>query len=332
MSDLEQDALDLLDLVSDQVRRLGAHSRTKKAISIFGHVGRQNRVSEFSGVGMNVKFEPRKPRIQRTLPQLLFETIISFLESAISSVMIWAFAIVRWIWKTTSANKVILMLLLSSVVFNAFYSSRDAYDWWQERNAVNFMARLGIRADNVMGKAIYIRDIDEAVANSTVWQTNSDNNSSDCFSTFHEQAIQQENGLAFSLTASGPRNTLVKTSLQRFQQTRERLGMRRHDLIVALRVINSIEGELVQNEWERWLRQELRRCQQVEALLNASDNDDEGDNVVEGRQLSQNIFAEHTDDVRLWYNRYCTSCQREQEEIERSHVSHVAQPAAMYRE
>ena len=82
--DLEQDSLDLVDLVSDQVRRLGAHSRTKKAITIFGHVGRQNHVSEFSGAGSNLKLEPRKPRTQRAIHELLLETFLSFLETTVS--------------------------------------------------------------------------------------------------------------------------------------------------------------------------------------------------------------------------------------------------------
>lgn len=321
--------MDLVDLVSDQVRRLGAHSRTKKAVSIFGHVGRQKQVSEFSGVGINVKLEPHKLRIQRTLTQLVLEVFFSYMESFISTVVLGTFAVSRWAWKTTSAHKVILALLLSSVLFNTLYTTRDASDWWQERKARNFMAHLGINADNVMSKAIYMRDIDDAIANSTVLRTDGVN-SSDCFSTFHEQAVQQQNnGMAFTLAASNPKSAVTKSSMRRFQQTRERLGMYRHDLIVALRVVNSIERELVQNEWERWLREELRRCQQVEALLKADvrEEEDEAEN-----QLPLSVFAERTEEVRRWHDVYCTSCRLEEEQVVRSHDGHgIVQPLAMYK-
>ncbi|GAB1216890.1 hypothetical protein ATERTT37_006109 [Aspergillus terreus] len=292
MGDLEQDALDLVDLVGDQVRRLGAHSRTKKAITIFGHVGRQTFVSQFPGE-VDVRLEPRKPRQQRTLVQLLYETFVSFAESAISSVMLWTFALLRWVWKTTNANKMILLLLVSSMFINGFYTSRDASEWWHERSAESFMARLGVHPDHVMSKAIYMRDIDEAVANTT---------------------IADLNGTCLS-GCLGPEGLGDEEAARRLQHTRERLATYRHNLLVALRVVNSIEKELIQNEWERWLRQELKRCRQVEVLLGKGEGEDFD---MQMNRLGQTVFADLSDDVRQWYEQYCTSCHKEQEQIERN--------------
>jgi hypothetical protein len=306
--DLEQDALDLVDLVSDQVRRLGAHSRTKKAITIFGHVGRQSGVSHFSGAGSNLKLEPRKPRTPRGMHELLLETFLSFLETSISFLMMWAFDIVRWSWKTVSAHKIILFLLASSAVMNGYYSSRDSWDWWHERHAGKFMARLGVQPNLVMSKAIYMHDIDQAVANSTIWSQAG--NASDCFATFHEQTMRYAD-MPLSLSSSGPRDTLARSAIKRFQQTRERLGMYRHNLLVALRVVNSIEKEVIQTEWERWLREEVRRCRQVEVLLGG---ENEGDS--QGRvDQAERVFAEHADNVKQWYEEYCSSCRLEQDHV-----------------
>lgn len=307
-SDLEQDALDLTDLVSEQVIKLGVHGRTKKAISIFGHVGRQNKAFQLSQNEANMKIEPRRPRTQRTLFQLLFETFVSLGETAISSLFLSVLAFVQWTWKTANANKVILLLLLSSVFINGFYSSRDTYDWWQERNTGNFMARLGVHPDHVMSKAIYMKDIDEAVANTTIGYGSE--NVSDCFFTFHEQTMRDQTTPLF-LGTSGPRDAVTKSATKRIQQTRERLAMYRHNLLVALRVVNSIEQEVVQSEWERWLRQEIRRCRQVETLLGKEHGNSQPD-----MQAGQPAFSELTDDVKKWYGKYCTSCQKEQEKME----------------
>ncbi|KAJ5616012.1 hypothetical protein N7537_001126 [Penicillium hordei] len=309
--DLEQDSLDLVDLVSDQVRRLGAHSRTKKAITIFGHVGRQKHVSEFSGAGSNLKLEPRKPRTQRAMHELLLETLLSFLETSVSFLMMWVFGVVRWSWKTLSAHKIILIMLATSAILNGYYSSRDSWDWWHERHAGNFMARLGVQPNLVMSKSIYMRDIDDAVANSTIWPRTG--NASDCFATFHEQTMRYSE-MPLSLTPSGPRDALTKSAIKRFQQTRERLGMYRHNLLVALRVVNSIEKEVVQTEWERWLREEVRRCRQVEVLLGGEAT--RGDDPQTGRTAkAERIFAEHADDVKQWYEEYCSSCRIEQQQV-----------------
>ena len=310
-SDLEQDAFDLVDLVSEQVRKLGAHSRTKKAISIFGHVGRQSQVSQLAYNGANPNVEPRKPRTQRTLVQMLFESFSSLMETAVSSVFISMFSLLQWGWKTASANKVILFLLMSSVFINGLYSSQGAYEWWYERSTGNFMARLGVHPNNVMSKAIYIRDIDEAIANTTIGQNTE--NVSDCFYTFHEQTMRDQATPLF-YGASGPRDAVTKSATKRIQQTRERLALYRHNLLVALRVVNSIEREVIQNEWERWLRQEIRRCRQVEMLLGRED----GDYYETDAQVGQTVFAELTDDVKQWYGTYCTSCRNDQERVNTS--------------
>lgn len=314
-SDLEQDALDLVDLVSDQVRKLGFHSRTKKAITIFGHIGRQQHTSQLSSSESVLKLEPRKPRRQRTLTQLLLETLLSFLESAVSSIIMWTFALLRWTWKTTNANMVILALLISSALMNGLFTSRYTYDWWHERNVGNFMARLGVGPNHVMSKAIYMRDIDEVIANATVGQ--SSNNMSKCFSTFYQQTVSDQ-GTVLSFGASGPRDSVTRSAARRIHQTRERLAMYRHNLLVALRVVNSIEREVIQGEWERWLRQELRRCHQVEKLL-GKDKEDDGFNT-QVDQASQTVFADLAGDVQQWYDKYCTSCQVEQEQLERSGI------------
>ncbi|KAL1846563.1 SNF1-interacting protein [Paecilomyces lecythidis] len=309
--DLEQDALDLLDLVSDQVRRLGPHSRTKRAITIFGQVGHQKEGFELPPDASS-KLGFRKSRRQRTLMQLVSETFLSFLESAVSSVMLWTFALLRWAWKTTRANTVILALLFASLLINGFYSSRDTFDWWHERNAGKFMARLGVGPNNVMSKAIYLRDIDEAIANNTVWRVDG-NNSNSCFSTFHEQTLVNYD-LPLTLTSTNPRDAISKSAARRLQETRERLGMYRHDLIVALRVVNSVEREVLQNEWERWLQQETRRCRQVELLLNQEDETGEVD--VDSNPGASALFGEHRDEIRHLYEDYCKSCLQEQERID----------------
>lgn len=303
--------MDLLDLATDQVRRLGPHSRTKRAITIFGHVGQQKEGFEFPP-DASARLAFRKSRKQRSLMRLLAETVLSFLESAVSSLVLWSFALLRWTWKTTRANTLILILLFSSLLINGFYTSRETLEWWHERNAGKLMARLGVTPNNVMSKAIYLRDIDEAIANNTVWHMGR-NDSDSCFSTFHEQTLINHD-LPLTLTSSSPRDKISKSAARRLQQTRERLGMYRHDLIVALRVVNSVEKEVLQNEWERWLQQETRRCRQIELLLNQGKGTT--DVNLDSNPRAEVLFGEHRDDIKHLYEDYCKSCLHEQERID----------------
>jgi hypothetical protein len=161
LDDSALDAEDLADVIADQVRKLGPQSRTKKAIHIFGYVGQQTSVSLFSTTESG---HSKRPQIkQRTLTNMLFETIGSFGESCISSVMMWTFAVLRSIWKISSANSILLIALLFSVLTNAFFTSRDTSEWWAERNAAKFMSRIGVGPNPMISKAVYLKDLDDAL-------------------------------------------------------------------------------------------------------------------------------------------------------------------------
>lgn len=162
LDDSGLDAEDLADVITDQVRKLGPHSRTKKAIHIFGHVGQQTSVSLFSATDSGGS---KRPQIkQRTLTNMLLETLASFGESAITSVMMWTFAVLRSLWKIASAHSIILTALLLSILTNVFFTSRDTSEWWSERNAAKFMTRIGVGPNQMMSKAIYLKDLDDALS------------------------------------------------------------------------------------------------------------------------------------------------------------------------
>lgn len=74
------------------------------------------------------------------------------------------FDFVRWTWKTVNANSILLAILAMSVLVNVIFSSKNTSEWWRERNAGKFMAKLGIRPDVTMSKAIYLHELRESTA------------------------------------------------------------------------------------------------------------------------------------------------------------------------
>lgn len=326
MADLELDALDLTDLATDQVRRLGPYSRTRKAIQIFGLVGHSSSVSQLQGERMAINIEMRRLPVQRGLVALLLQTGASLLESAVATVLEFVLDSVRWLWTTGSAHGVLIALLVLSGLFNGFYTSRDSWDWWQERSARSFMARLGIRPDAVMGKAVYVRDLDDFVKDSAVGFSPSSSSSSSpqgdgpvgisaCYTTFHDSnrlddldaplllpLLVETNAISPSVSPSA---AMSHSEAHRLQQTRRRLGLYRHDLLVAMRLVDGIERELVRAEWEGWVRAEARRCRMLEAVLGR--DEDWGGNGTEG--------GGRREEVENWYQDYCASCRREYESL-----------------
>jgi hypothetical protein len=56
-----------------------------------------------------------------------------------------------------------------------------------------------------------------------------------------------------------------KASQLRFR--RQQINVMRHELLVSLRSVNTIERDLVESEWMTWLGEELFRCDHTAQLL-----------------------------------------------------------------
>jgi hypothetical protein len=107
----------------------------------------------------------------------------------------------------------------------------------------------------------------------------------------------------------------TKSTARRLRRTRQHLGTYRHELIVAMRVVNNVDREMLRAEWENWLIDENTRCKQVQALL--QDNRAGISATKKGKGANaQQILArkgERLEALRTWQEDYCGSCKIEQE-------------------
>ncbi|ETI22403.1 hypothetical protein G647_06478 [Cladophialophora carrionii CBS 160.54] len=280
--DLELDCQDLVDLVADQVSKLGAHSRTKRAIQIFGQVGHSTETTQLLMDAAAVNIELRRQPTTRSMTGLLAQSATSTAESIAATLLQSVLSILRWLARTFSANKVILAALVLSALYNSWHTYRDSLDWWHERKAGNFMARLGVSPDTVMSRAVYLSDLDEVLSRDAHLPAS---DSSACYKVFYDEHDPQyiHAGRSDSPAAQ-------------VQQNRQRLASHRHNLLVAVRVVNSVEKELMLAAWEQWVTAEHRRCQVVEGIV-----------LGDLSQNSTGVGKELTD----WYDEYCTSCRDE---------------------
>lgn len=94
------------------------------------------------------------------------------------------------------------------------------------------------------------------------------------------------------------------------------LGLYRHDLLVAMRIVNSIEREMVQAEWEHWILYENLRCQQLNSILNQNRTETSRKHTRKEDLHNQQIFSTYNRnhrEIQAWYRDYCESCRREQD-------------------
>lgn len=306
LDDLDLDAMDLADVVADQVRKLGPGARTKKAVQIFGHVGQQTSVSLFS----SSEGQKKGGKIQqRTLGTMLWERTSSFLETAVSSVMMWIFAALKWLWKIASANSILLSLLILSAAVNLFMSGKDASEWWKEREAASFMERLGIKPNMVMSRAVHVADLPSAVSYTSPLETLSTGlgigqEQNRCLQTFQSISNTTDLSAPYELAGVGLADKNTRSTARRIRRSRQQLGSYRHDLLVAMRVVNRIEGEMISAEWENWLVGEVSRCASIREAFSG----EKGQKLLESKKGRERELIE-------WQRDYCGSCKAELDRV-----------------
>lgn len=177
LDDLDLDALDLRDVVTDQVRKLGTENqgRTKNSIRIFGEVG--GEIGSYVTAG-NMPYTgplasgldtraPKLPITQRRLSKMVAETALSFGESAASSVIMWTAAGVAKMCEIVSAHRFLILVLAVSMLVNMTLSQRSVVSYWNERRAAKWLEGMGVAPNGIMGRAVYLRDLEEIVNNGT---------------------------------------------------------------------------------------------------------------------------------------------------------------------
>ncbi|KAJ4343098.1 SNF1-interacting protein [Ascochyta clinopodiicola] len=290
LQDLELESLDLVDVVNDQVARLGHNKSTGKVTNIFGQIGVSTQAVQMNAEDIPPPNRPRKFKLRpMTTGSFIAQFVGNVIISVLSTVMSWVLAIVTGLGNVVSAHKLLIFLLLLSGGANFFYTSKDSWAWWNERNAASYMSRLGVGPSVSLTRSVYLSDIADAFANPNDTSLDlalptdgvSDNRCHQTFTHLLEHPSSASPHSFYDPTTSSPR---------RLERTRRNLGSQRHDLLVALRVVNRIEAEVVQAAYEHWLLDETQKCVRVGSMLDGAKKGD--------------------GNVQAWVKGYCGDCEK----------------------
>lgn len=125
----------------------------------------------------------------------------------------------------------------------------------------------------------------------------------------------------FQTAGSSFSEAATRSTARRLRRTRQHLGSYRHDLIVAMRVVNSVEREMLQAEWENWLLDETTRCKQVQMMLQENYGKLSPTRRIKEADSQQVLAAKdqdrtaRMDELKKWQEEYCGSCKLEQERL-----------------
>jgi hypothetical protein len=166
LQDMELESQDLVDVVNDQVAKLGNNKSTGKVVNIFGQVGMATQAAQFAPEDIPPPNRPRKFKLRpQTTGSFVLQFIGNIFISIVSTMMSWVLAVFTGLGNVISANQFLVLLLVLSAGTNLFYTSKESWQWWNERSAAKFMARLGVGPSTSLTRSIYIRDLEESFLN-----------------------------------------------------------------------------------------------------------------------------------------------------------------------
>lgn len=106
----------------------------------------------------------------------------------------------------------------------------------------------------------------------------------------------------------------TKSTAKRLRRTRQHLGSYRYDLMIAMRVVNNIERNVLKAEWENWLLDENMRCKQAHMMLRENQTNSLSSSKVKGGSSQQVLQVDdNMNELRKWHQEYCGSCKAEQD-------------------
>ncbi|KAK8221449.1 hypothetical protein HDK77DRAFT_131699 [Phyllosticta capitalensis] len=287
--------------------------------------------------------------VRRTLGSMLADVARAMAANYISTLIAWITALMTAVAKAFTAHTLLVGLLIASGTVNVIWSYRDTWTWWQNRNAASFMKRLGVGPDTVMSKAVYLRDVEDLWVNSTDavfpdWSASAathdstqiplydDNDNSTnysepqgCHATFvtllHNPDFPSSSSFAFPSAIADPVFApgsggpgiapSARSTALRLRRSRQNLAAYRHDLLVAMRLVNRVEREVLQAEWENWLLDENVRCRRVGEMIRRRMEGLAGEGVDNETQAGEGVRA-----VKQWWDEYCGDCSQRLQRLE----------------
>ncbi|KAF3904339.1 hypothetical protein AA313_de0203897 [Arthrobotrys entomopaga] len=259
---LRDDAQDLASIISNEVNKTGPNSKLYKITSQYGQVTIVND-SDDSEISQVV------PHGQPSaiMPDFTYSSF--FIRDLTGIALQCAKATSRGI----------------SIALNLLISSGAIKDMWHDKAALSYIEKIGVMPTDTMKRSITIREI-ELVTQFGMPRFNSVDGP--CFQKFLNVHASMDDQIRTGNEAN------MQPFSRKLELTRRKLGVYRHDILVALSLINRLEKSVLLSEWEAWVWREKLRCQQAKTALQNS------------TLLSEQELGYRSTSIES----YCHSCER----------------------
>lgn len=242
------------------VKKVGRHGMIVKSIYLYGKLTQSEQyVDEFKPIPVI------KIRVFGVL-SILIRKFLFYNLVIVSGLFHFVVNSVITFARGIRMNYALVFILLLSTLFNFFLVGKTSYSYWIVRSA-NKLADEHLHSKPMMlQRAIYLRDTSDLLETIHTSQLHANSTSSACFDTFKNTSfvLNYDGTTTWKEDYADESTREVAKSLKKsFQE----IGIKRHDLLVKLRMLNQMETEIAKGEWRNWLMSELQKCDYINNSL-----------------------------------------------------------------
>lgn len=268
------DATQLVNRIRRERKKLGDRGMSVTAIRIFGKLGTAVHHHD-DDLDDNEKVDVDSSQEPTIITHSSFASIYAaqYVEKVLRLLrfcLILSLRIFALILSQFTVHRMLLAMLCLSGLFNFVLLTKSTLSYWTERRAENMLWSLNVvpSSKTVMTRSLYLGEINDMIRSGQGITFDTDGL---CYQKFKDLAYSE----AFD---DFERDSVIGTALddksiaiaQDINRLRNGFGVRRNELLVNLRVLNTVEKESIIGEWKRFLLQELNYCSMMSRTMNSS--------------------------------------------------------------
>ncbi|CAK9438631.1 uncharacterized protein LODBEIA_P28550 [Lodderomyces beijingensis] len=190
--------------------------------------------------------------------QLLINKILRMAESYWLWIGKCFFSCLKFVAGIVSANYVFIAIIIGLLVLNIMLVGKSSMNYWTAHNASSTIKKYMSHEPLVMQRAVYSKDV-QTYLNSAMLADNRTSQHKP-FKIFLKASFLQNfrntSTIDWGDYFSDDTLSVAKNLRSSFQD----IGVKRHELLVQLKILNQMEKELAVAEYVNWLMSEIQRC------------------------------------------------------------------------
>lgn len=162
--------------------------------------------------------------------------------------------------KSLRMNQFLLAIIAVLALVNVFLAGKTTRSYWVARRADSLAKNLLTAEPMMLLRAVYSRDVQDLMRGEMEPAFNVSD--SPCFSAFQSKSFvaNYDHVTAWNQDYG---DDATRAAARGLQLALHDIGVKRHELLVSLKMLSEMEKELAWGEWRNWLGSELQMCQRV---------------------------------------------------------------------